>query len=268
MDYTTNGLKNIELDILKAFIGVCKKNNLRYYLLGGSCLGAIRHHGYIPWDDDIDVGLPRKDYNKLMEIGQADLPDYYFLQNYITDPEYYVNFAKIRDSRTTFIESSIKQCHINHGVYIDVFPLDYYPEKGVLAFKNKDLILKSRISSEYDIVVSKKMKVLQLLARVIVPDVHIALRKRDALMQSINNSSIIANICGAWQEKEISPIDWFGEGVEVDFEGMKAIVPQEYDKYLTKLYGDYMTPPPIEKRKGHHFTEVIDLDKPYTEYID
>ena len=117
-------LKAIELDILKAFIDVCKKNSLNYYLLGGSCLGAVRHHGIIPWDDDIDVGLLRADYNKFMEVGQKYLPEHYFLQNYRTDPEYYVNFAKIRDSRTTFIESSLKNLHINHGVYIDVFPLD------------------------------------------------------------------------------------------------------------------------------------------------
>lgn len=260
-------LKAIELDILKAFIDVCKKNSLNYYLLGGSCLGAVRHHGIIPWDDDIDVGLLRADYNKFMEVGQKYLPEHYFLQNYRTDPEYYVNFAKIRDSRTTFIESSLKNLHINHGVYIDVFPLDYYPEKSML-FKAKDLLLKARASVEYEADFSYKMKALQKISRVFCPSVNRAVEKRDELMQSVSNSNLIANICGAWRDKEITPKEWFGDGIEVEFEDILVNIPRNYNEYLTKLYGDYMTPPPVEKRIGHHYTEVIDLDISYKEYAN
>lgn len=268
MNTNNERLKAIELDILKAFIDVCKKNSLNYYLLGGSCLGAVRHHGIIPWDDDIDVGLLRADYNKFMEVGQKHLPEQYFLQNYRTDPEYYVNFAKIRDSKTTFIESSLKNLHINHGVYIDVFPLDYFPENNSMIFRAKDLLLKSRVSVEYEADFSFKMKTLQVISKILCPSVNRAVEKRDILMQSVSHSNTIANICGAWREKEITPKEWFGDGVEVEFEDLLVKIPQNYKDYLTRLYGDYMTPPPLEKRIGHHYTEIIDLDKSYKEYTN
>ena len=260
-------LKSVELDILRTFISVCEKSSLKYYLLGGSCLGAVRHNGFIPWDDDIDVGLPRADYNKFMKIGQSLLPSYYFLQNHMTDPEYYVNFAKIRDSRTTFIESSLKNLRINHGVYIDVFPLDYYHEKGDGIFRIKDLLFKGRESVEYSCDYSIKMKMLQFVSCIVCPSVKTAVKKRDELMQSLSSGDLYANICGAWGKKEITPVEWFGNGYTVTFEDLKVTIPQMFHEYLTKLYGDYMTFPPVEKRVGHHHTEVIDLDRPYTDYI-
>jgi len=125
-------LKAIELDIFKAFLKVCKENDLRYFLAGGTLLGAVRHKGFIPWDDDMDVLMPRKDYDRFLEIGQSLLPPEYFLQTRQTDREYPCNFAKIRDSRTTFVEKSLKDRVINHGVYIDIFPLDYFPQSPVV----------------------------------------------------------------------------------------------------------------------------------------
>ena len=121
---TLNRMHLLHLDILKEFIRICNKYELRYFLLGGSCLGTVRHQGFIPWDDDIDVGMPRPDYERFMEIAQNELPEYYFLQNSKTDPDYPLCFAKIRDSRTTFIERSVSHLNINHGIYFDIFPLD------------------------------------------------------------------------------------------------------------------------------------------------
>ncbi len=268
MDSTLERLKQKELDIFKAFLSVCKDNNLKYYLLGGSCLGAVRHQGFIPWDDDIDVGLPREDYNSFIKIGQSFLPDYYFIQTFETDPEYLNCFAKIRDSRTTFIESSVKNWRINHGVYIDVFPLDFYPEHKKMMFEIKDLLLKARLSVLFASEPSLKMKWLQNVSKVLYSDVKEVVRARDSLMQSVPHSSILANICGAWGQKEITPAEWFGEGQKTKFEDLTVIIPNHYQAYLTQLYGDYMTPPPVEKRIGHHSAVVIDLDKPYTEYIN
>ena len=119
-------LKEIELAIFRAFIDVCDKLNLKYYLLAGTLLGAVRHQGFIPWDDDIDVGMPREDYEIFVEKGQALLPKEYFIQTFKTDPDYAANFAKIRNCGTTFLETSVRNCNINHGVFIDVFPLHVY----------------------------------------------------------------------------------------------------------------------------------------------
>lgn len=267
MDAIDERLKTIELNILKEFIRICEKYSLQYYLVGGTAIGAIRHHGFIPWDDDIDVGMPRKDYNRFLLIAQQSLPDYYFLQTFETDPEYLANFAKIRDSRTTFIESSMKNKKINHGVYIDVFPLDYYPEKHEKWFKFIDLLQAARLSKEFASQASFKMRVTQFFAGILFPSVKAALRKRDEHIQSVTISSKITNFCGAWGDREVVPAQLFGKGCLVTFEDIEALVPKEYDAYLRHVYGDYMMPPPVEKQVGHHYTEIIDLDKPYTEYI-
>ena len=119
-DVESKKLQLIELDIFKSFLMVCKKLDLKYFLAGGTLLGAIRHNGFIPWDDDIDVIMPREDYEKFLEKGQALLEKKYFIQNYKTDPEFVLNFTKIRNSETTFIEKTSKNRNINHGIYIEI----------------------------------------------------------------------------------------------------------------------------------------------------
>ena len=111
-----NDLQKKQLEILKAFIKVCEKYNLRYFLVGGTCLGAARHKGFIPWDDDIDVGMPREDYDKYVLLQKEYEGTPYFIQTWKSDPRYCYNFAKLRDSSTTFIENYFMSHRINHGV--------------------------------------------------------------------------------------------------------------------------------------------------------
>ena len=145
MDKQTNlrELQLVELEILKDFIRVCEELNVQYFLDSGTLLGCIRHKAFIPWDDDIDVSMPREDYEIFIKEGQKLLKDGYFLQNYNTDLEFIANFSKIRNTDTTFIESSIKDLKINHGVYIDIFPLDGYKpkEKRINSLNEKKRIL-------------------------------------------------------------------------------------------------------------------------------
>lgn len=264
-------LKQVELAMLVNFIEVCTKLNLKYYLLGGTLLGAVRHNGFIPWDDDIDVGMPRKDYDIFMSEGQALLDKGLFLQNIDTDKEYYLNFAKIRNSKTTFVELSYKNHKINHGVYIDIFPLDYFPddEKERKAFRRKNSIYNLRIAAEFYLPNTKtfKFRVATSLLKIFFPSAKKISKKREQLFKSVAKSSQLANYCGAWGAREIVPEEWYGEGVELSFEGIKVNTPKEYDKWLTQVYGDYMQLPPVEKRKGHHFTEIVDLEKSYHEYM-
>lgn len=121
-------LQKKEFELLKYFIDICGKLNLRYYLVCGSALGAAKYKGFIPWDDDIDVAMPRDDYEVFLEKGSAFLPSYLFIQNYRTDPEFPMMMTKLRNSNTTFIEEMLKNIKMNHGVYIDIFPLDGYPK--------------------------------------------------------------------------------------------------------------------------------------------
>lgn len=267
-------IKQIELDIFKAFVDVCDKLGLEYFVVDGTCLGAVRHHGFIPWDDDIDVGMLRKDYEIFLEKGQELLPEGLFLQTRKTDPEYPMNYAKIRNCNTTFLESSVRNCKMNHGVYIDVFPLDYYPQKKctqkVLEFKKFWLRMCIRNVFEIDekTIKEKIVKIPMWLAKVRYGSIKNALEKQDALHQSTAKSDLIANQGGAWGKKEIVPAEAFAYSVKVPFEGIEVKVPCGYDQYLTHVYGDYMQFPPVEERVTHHFTDVIDLERPYTDYID
>ena len=149
----TQKLKEIQLKMLKEFINICNKLDLKYYVIGGTALGTIRHNGFIPWDDDIDVGMPRHDYEKFILMGQSLLSQGYFIQTHISDPLYPNNFAKIRDSSTTFIEQVVKDIDMHHGVYLDVFPLDgVAPSKlKKLFFKLKNKLYSSKIREAFDL---------------------------------------------------------------------------------------------------------------------
>ncbi|MDR2410347.1 MAG: LicD family protein, partial [Bacteroidales bacterium] len=118
----------IELDILKEFIKVCNKYNLRYFADGGTLLGAIRHKGFIPWDDDIDIAMLREDYDKLVKIGPKEFKHPYFFQTPYTDKYYYQGHAKIRNSNTTGISRHEFNKKFNRGIFIDIFPLDNIPD--------------------------------------------------------------------------------------------------------------------------------------------
>lgn len=277
-DKDLEAIKKIELDMLRAFIGICNRLNIEYYLLGGTMLGAVRHHGFIPWDDDIDVGIFRDDYELFISKAQSYLPDYYFLQNIYTDPECMINFTKIRDSRTTFIETSTKSKKMNHGVYIDIFPLDFYPddENDRASIRKKKRIISRRLYKEYTL--PKELKsgfakeliknVEGILLSMKYPRSIDALLENERLNKAFSKGKYIANYCGAWGQKEIVPKEWYGKGEKAVFEGIEVCIPQRFDKWLSQVYGDYMKLPPVEKRKSHHYTEVVDLQKPYTEYTN
>ena len=270
-------LKAVQFEILKKFIEICEKEGLTYWLIAGTAIGAVRHKGFIPWDDDIDVGMPRADYDRFMEIGQKFLPEYYFLQNYKTDPNYPINFAKIRDSRTAYIENGVSHIKMNHGIWMDIFPMDGYPEPGIRRsiFRFLNNVSFARIYLAYDKNVKKDLKhrILRLFYHVtilIYPTLRMALDSREKRFKKYdyNTCKYIINNSGAWGEaKEVMTRDTMGKGIEGEFEGIKAMLPSDYDKYLSTMYGDYMTPPPVEKQISHHYANVVDTEKSYKEYI-
>ena len=271
-------LRETELDILKEVVRVCDLIGVRYYLMYGTLLGAVRHKGFIPWDDDIDIGMLRSDYEKFIANGQPLIDKRYFIQTHHSDPEYPMNFAKVRNFETTFIETSMKNFNINHGVYIDVFPIDYYPDikPTKLHFEFTKRVCRQRIRKDFTLPeeVSKALTkpysgVLMAVSSVLIPKRRAAVERLERLYRSVKESPLSISNSGAWSNsREILPYSWYGEGTPVEFEGMKLNAPAEYDKWLTKMYGDYMQLPPVEKRKAHHFNEAVDFDKPYTEYTN
>jgi len=246
---TIKKLQKIELEILKVFIQICEKEKLCYYLSGGTLLGAVRHKGFIPWDDDIDVRMPRADYEKFLLCAPKYLPDYYFLQTHNTEKESPWIFAKIRDRRTIYKEYETSDFNINHGVWIDIFPLDYYFHKPFwLDLYHR--FLRFRIGYRLKIKQSLIKRILRGISCILCPSWNKAVEKQQNLIRSGKNTSLLTNFNGG--KKDIMPTSWYGSGVDLIFEKIKVKGPNEYEKYLTQLYGNYMQLPPKDKRVPVH----------------
>ena len=268
-------LQKVEFEILKSVIEICNQLSLNYYLVCGSALGAVKYQGFIPWDDDIDVGLFRKDYEIFCEKAPKMLPDYYFLQNYKTDKNFPALYSKIRDSRTTYIEESVCDIEMHHGIYIDVFPLDGYPiEKiKIKLFETKKKLLNYSLFCAFNInsQCSWKAKVLHRCGRIfnINKRTYVYVDKLSKLVSKnvIDCSTVICNH-GNWQGKlEYAPKEQYGNGLMVKFEGLDVRIPEKYDDYLKQKYGDWEMDLPLEKQVGHHYYSVCDFNKSYIEYI-
>lgn len=270
-------LQLVELDILKEFIDICKNLNLRYFLAGGSVLGTVRHNGFIPWDDDIDVIMPRKDYETFLEKGQDLMQKKYFLQTYKTDPEYTMGYAKIRNSETTFIEATVQKQNINHGVFIDIFPLDgYNPNRRIKNAINKIQykLYNIHIDKSYttNIKRSIKSRIINAFTDIIYGNKNIVqlLEKKEKIATKYNYDES-EYVCPFFDPVKaplslVFPKNYFGNGVVKKFEGIDVVIPQNYDAFLKQHYGDYMKLPPEEERQPHHYNQIIDLEKSYKYY--
>ncbi len=266
-------LQKKEFELLKLFTDICEKIDVKYYLVCGSALGAVKYGGFIPWDDDVDVALFRDDYQRFLEEAPKLLPSNIFLQTYLTDSIYPNIYAKLRNSDTAYIESSSADLNINHGVYIDIFPLDGYPKNklsaNILEIRKKLCKLKQICVYKGDY--SLKVRVIREFFRIC--GVHkrtadIAKRyERIISKYKTQDSEIICNH-GNWQGKlEYAPRKQYGQGVLVSFEGIDVRVPELYDEYLTQKYGDWRAELPLDKQVGHHYYDIMDLNRSYTEFI-
>ena len=260
------------LEMLKWYHGFCEKNGLRYYIVGGTMLGAVRHQGFIPWDDDIDVGMPRDDYDRFVEKCKGIQEERYIVEAPKPEnPEFQYLYAKIYDTSTTLIENVRKP--IERGIFIDVFPLDGIGETEEKAKVNYSRILK-KINFEMMIVcaIRKERKWYKnlgvLLGRMISP---LVISERNVNQKinkmceerSFDKERYVGNLMGNWGMKEVMPREFFGKPKRYMFEGLEVYGPEEADLYLRKLYGVYMELPPIEKRVSHHDYIFFDLNKSY-----
>lgn len=252
--------KKIELAILKELDIICKENNLKYYLAYGTLLGAVRHKGFIPWDDDIDVWMPREDYEKFLRIcaGKTINDKYRVLSMH--DKDYIYAFAKMVDIRT-LVEEKWMLTNIL-GVYIDIFPLDILPinEKHRKRYINKLLL------AHYGLLMStrenKKRKTLlvSVLSRLAYYPLRIFgyrrwLNRVDKLSRKYqsNEKRYIGNVSiDSYIAKECYRAECFEDGVRLRFEDAEFAVPKNYEKILNTIYGDYMQLPPLEKRIKKH----------------
>ena len=244
-------LKALQLSILRNVSDFCEKNNVRYFLIYGTLIGAIRHKGYIPWDDDIDIAMPRPDYERFMSVYRHQ---YYKTIDIFKDSGYGLASAKVYDNRTKIEMESYYLC--SYGVYIDIFPIDGYKSKWQ---NEKASILQKLINIKKSRLCSKrnmsKNAAIALGKFFLFPfNQSCFVKKLDSLsrMADFEKSEYCNCFSSVDVKKEVFPRRVFEEHCYAEFEGEKFRIPIEYDLYLRQIYGDYMQLPPEEKRVSHH----------------
>lgn len=271
---TMREIQEFELSILEDVVTLCDKYHIKYYLSSGTLLGAVRHKGFIPWDNDIDIDMPIEDYRRFIKIAKKELPNRYFVQNYKTDPCYNDMYTKIRVNNTTSLPLIWKNLKIHWGMGIDIFPLiGIYKNPCLAKIQNKIFLLNRALLSK-DLALathdntwmsSNLLRVLYRLPRRIR---HLICEISEFFVfKSFKGSEQIAVV---WQNLDLRyEKNIFLPVTKLEFENRNFTSPLNYDYVLTHLYGDYMTPPPIAERNGHEGIMgkiIYDLKQDYSYY--
>jgi len=250
-----------QLEILCELDRICRKHDIKYHLSAGTLIGAIRHKGFIPWDDDIDTEMFYDQYLKFIEVCKTELDqNKYFLQTMNSDPHYNCIFAKLRENNTSCVRLGQQHMKHHHGIYIDVFPLYPSPKNKFLhklyfiIVRRFKVMLRARVGRanevrpfrrfKYKVYSKIPLKIPQNIIRFIV-----SLCKNDTYFTSLG--------CPVTQRLQRDRRD-YTQQIEAEFEGHNFMIPANYDKILTQIYGDYMTPPPENERIGRHTAVNID----------
>lgn len=259
-----NMMNKIQLDIFKHFVDICRELNLTYYMVHGSLLGALRLADFIPYDDDIDVAMPRRDYEILMQNGPKLLPKYLFLQSYKTDSEYPLAFAKIRNSNTTFSQTIMRKLEINEGIYIDIFPIDNYPNTFLQQkwYSIKEKFYGIRISSRlfYKDKQPFWKKIIREVVQYIYPSWKQAVEARANLYTHLQNTDVVITVGGKPSERGISK-KIFGTPLQLKFSDFNINCPEKTSKYLECIYGDYSNYNPMGKYINEDGTVRVSAEK-------
>lgn len=261
---TLRQLQLVELDSLIEFDRICRKNNIQYWLAGGTLLGAVRHQGFIPWDDDIDVMLHRRDYPKLRVAMHKDLnKDNFFFQSQETDPHYLFIYSKLRRKGTTYLRVGQEHLQMENGVFIDIFFLDSVPNHFQRLHRLACKKLKTLMWSEIGAASAESARLRMLYkACSLLPHRAVYAWYKTLCYLIGENTELVMDMGWPLFHK----CKYFGydraiydEFIELTFEGRSFYAPKRWHEVLTILYGDYMTPPPIEKRHGNAPASFIDL---------
>lgn len=265
-----NEIQEKLIEMSKEYIKVCEKLNLRYFALAGTILGAVRHKGFIPWDDDIDFCMPDEDYKIFLKEAPKYLPKNYFIQHRDSEKNYFSPYAKIRDSNTTAIEIANKDTDINHGLWVDIFPL-YGMPSSVRKCKRLDFIdfeIMRRRYLHYRYKSHRFLgKCVNFINYIICPSKRLAYKitKHYFKKSAFDKSEYV---WWGWHKRLEIRLrkEWFDSYIEMPFEDIKVRVPKNYDEYLKAHYGNWEQLPPEEKRVSVHTFYKLDLNTPYTEF--
>lgn len=277
-EFTPETLRKLqlkELDTLVYFKEFCDKNNLLFYLCGGCCIGSLRTGGFIPWDDDIDILMPRDDYEKLYKLWDNDKQKRFKLLR--TDEKIFTGniFTTIVDTETTCVKANQAHLDIPFGIMMDIFPIDGCP-KG--KFKRTMQKLNAMIYSLFlaQIVPENHGGIMALGSKFLLSIVRSPKARekkwrnaeRRMSKYKIADCEYITELCeGVHSMQPEYPKEWFASAIYREFEGLQMPIPVGYDPYLKKAFGDYMTLPPEDKQKPHHDMILVDTERSYKEVL-
>lgn len=266
--------KRILVRTLQVFDKFCTDHNLRYFAMGGTAIGAVRHKGIIPWDDDIDVAMIREDYDRLISL-RNELKDTKYEIVDPSNPGYYLSYAKFIDKTTTLWE--VEQYEFVIGVFIDVFPLNHVEDniERIKDYQKEYLnVCNCHFYGYQNLLCKCNLKLLSLLhprgIRYWLYLLNLKIRKKyynrkfweyDAQLKASKGNRLLNYDTQYAMEKELFKSEWFEKQIRVPFEDTEICLMGGYDEYLTQMFGDYMTLPPVEQRISHHYHYFLDLDR-------
>lgn len=265
---TLKHLQQVELTILKDFVDTCEANNIRYFGFGGTAIGALRHKGFIPWDDDIDVCLPADDFNKLLNIYDKEWSEKYSIMNTERDINYPFPTTRIMLKGTQFCEEALAPLPLDLGIFLDVYCFDnvsddekeykkqafdawFWSHMRILVDVPRPVILADGIKG-------KLLKAAVTMGRGVCKLLHLSTQKMYEREQEARNrfahikTKRIAYLHDTDRFVNTYPVDEVFPVDKLDFNGIQVAFPNQNDKFLRMLYGDYMQLPPVEKRKNHY----------------
>ena len=263
-------LKKTEMEVLAAFIEICEKHDLPYFVNGGTAIGAVRHQGFIPWDDDIDLMMPREDYEKLLVIWNQSAPKGYILQNTRTDSDFTQNFTKIRKDHTTFLQDEAERTkHYHKGIFVDIFPGDRVPSGKIgrkiqyIACAVNLLYSRGHTSGSGGTIGKVERALLK------APKEKYAVRRERAekRIRSWNGDESLQYVFPSTigSSRKYYPANLFENVKTIEFNGKQYMCVADADSTLRVEYGDYMQLPPEEERVWKHHPLLIDFEHNYEE---
>lgn len=262
------GLQSVQLELLEELDRVCNLLEIQYSLAYGTAIGAVRHNGFIPWDDDIDVYMKVDDLEKLQNNGHL-FKEPFFLQHQKTDPEYGLIITRLRNSNTTLIEGTEVDRDINHGIFIDIYPLFNVPKNKAKSRMINLLAMTYRLML-YGVAPKNHGRLINGVAKIILDVVPVESHRSlmNCCYGAIRNQKKTGFVSTyIWGEQlVVVPEEWIFPTKRIQFESMKALIGCGYDSFLRQMYGDYTQLPPEDQRKFHHDYVCIDVDNSYKQY--